>query len=82
MRKAFFVRAIWDEEAKVFYSESDISGLHIEVDTIEEFEEVMHDLAVDMITANHISAREMASRPFRDLIPAILWQRPTNFVAV
>ena len=26
----FFVKAVWDEEAKVFYSDSDIVGLHIE----------------------------------------------------
>ncbi len=76
MRKAFFVRAVWDEEAKVFYSESDINGLHIEAATVEEFEDIMKDLAVDMITANHISLKEMASRPLRDLIPTILWERP------
>jgi hypothetical protein len=76
MRKAFFVRAVWDEEAKVFYSESDINGFHIEANTIEEFEDIMKDLAVDLITANHISAKEMESQPLRDLIPTILWQRP------
>ena len=35
MKKTFYVRALWDEEAKRFYSESDIHGLHIETDTVE-----------------------------------------------
>ena len=35
----FFVKAVWDEEAKVFYSDSDIVGLHIEAETIEGFRE-------------------------------------------
>jgi Domain of unknown function (DUF1902) len=76
MRKSFYIKAIWDDEAKVFYSESDISGLHIETPTIEEFEDLMKDLAVDMVTSNHMTSNELISRPLRDLIPAILWQRP------
>lgn len=53
MKRSFFVRAIWDDEAKVFYSESDIDGLHIEAPTMEVFEEVVLDVAADMIAANH-----------------------------
>lgn len=53
MKRSFFVRAIWDDEAKVFYSESDIDGLHIEAPTIDVFEEVVLDVAADMIAANH-----------------------------
>lgn len=33
----FYVRPVWDEEAKVYYSESNIFGLHIEGETEEEF---------------------------------------------
>lgn len=76
MKRMFYVRAVWDEEAKVFYSDSDIIGLHIETATIEEFEEVMNDVAADLIFANHISAPDMANRTIRELVPTILWQRP------
>ena len=81
MRKNFYIKAIWDEEAKIFCSESDINGLHMEAATAEEFEAVMFDLAVDMITTNHMTSYEMASLPLRDLIPAIPWQKPEKFVA-
>ncbi|MGI2035055.1 DUF1902 domain-containing protein [Rhizobium panacihumi] len=76
MKRTFFVRAIWDDEAKVFYSESDIDGLHIEAPTVDAFEEVMFDAAADLIVANHMSAADLADTPIRDLIPAILWERP------
>ncbi|PWW02224.1 uncharacterized protein DUF1902 [Hoeflea marina] len=76
MQRTFSVKALWDAEAKVFVSESDIEGLHIEAETIEAFEAVMHDAAIDLIVANHVSEEDLASRPLRDLIPAILWERP------
>jgi hypothetical protein len=76
MKRMFHVRACWDDEAKVYYSDSDIIGLHIEAATIEEFETVMNDVAADLIFANHFSAPDMASKSIRDLVPTILWQRP------
>lgn len=76
LKRTFSVKAIWDDEAKVFYSESDIEGLHIEAETIAEFEEVVRDLAVDLIFENHITASDMAVTPMKDLVPSILWQRP------
>lgn len=76
-RRIYSVKAFWDEEAKVFYSESDIEGLHIEAPTIEAFEEVLFDAAVELIVANHMSADELANTPMKDLVPAILWQRPS-----
>lgn len=71
----FYVRACWDDEAKVFYSESDIIGLHIEADTLDEFEEIMKTCARDLIFENHVKA-DWSQRPLRDLVPSILWQRP------
>lgn len=76
MKKSFYVRALWDEEVKRFYSESDILGLHIETDTIEEFEEVMKDVAAELVFSNHYSPQEIASTPPQDLTPIILWERP------
>jgi hypothetical protein len=76
MKRTYFVRAVWDDEAEVYYSESDIHGLHIEAATVDAFEEVMFEAAIDLIVANHISDADLADRPIRDLIPAILWERP------
>lgn len=50
-RRSFTVDAKWDDEAKVYYSESDIIGLHIEAETLEEFEQVMMQEAPDLIVA-------------------------------
>jgi hypothetical protein len=78
VKRAFTVTALWDEEIRAFISQSDIKGLHIEAQTIEEFEEIMHEVAIDLIVANHFSAPEIASTSMRDLIPAIFWQRPSK----
>ena len=77
-KRTFAVSALWDEEAKVFYSESEIIGLHIEAETLDEFERIMFELAPDLIIANHIARPELKRRDIRDLIPAILWNRPEN----
>jgi hypothetical protein len=82
MKRTFYVRACWDPEAKVYYSDSDIIGLHIEASTIEEFEEVMSDVAADLVFANHFSAQDLASTPLRDLVPVTLWHRPHEMPAV
>lgn len=75
-KQAFYVKACWDDEAKVFYSESNIAGLVLEASTLEEFEKVMQELAPDMIMENHIQKEDLATRSIRDLIPSIFWQRP------
>lgn len=76
MKRTFFIKAHWDDEAKVYYSESDVEGLHIEASTIEEFEDVMNDVAAELIMANHTSAADLVSKPIKELVPAIIWQRP------
>ncbi len=76
MKRNYFVRACWDADAKVYYAESDIDGLHIEAGTIDEFEAAMLDLAPELILSNHYNASELADTPLKDLVPAILWQRP------
>jgi hypothetical protein len=77
-KRSFTVRAVWDEEAKVFYSESDILGLHIEAADLDEFESVLFDVAPGLVIANHITGPEFASVPLKDLIPAIVWERPVT----
>jgi galactitol-specific phosphotransferase system IIB component len=80
-KRSFFVRAVWDPELKRYFSESDIWGLNIETSSIEEFEEVMNDVAADLIVANHLTAEELASTPVQDLIPTIVWERPAPVAA-
>jgi hypothetical protein len=75
-QRSFHVRAVWDAEGGVYICESDIVGLHIEAATVDEFEEVMMDVAPELIVANHMSAADIAETPYKDLIPAIIWERP------
>ncbi len=69
MKRTFTVAARWDDEAGVYYSESDIEGLHIETATVEEFEAVMREVAADLIMANHVSELDLANNSIRDHIP-------------
>lgn len=61
MQRSFSVKAVWDSEAGVYVSESDIIGLHIEAATVEEFEAIMRDVATDLVIANHISSDQLNS---------------------
>ena len=67
----FFVKAVWDDEAKVFYSDSDIVGLHVEAETLEEFREILVDIAPELILSNHITNEGLLTKPLKDLIPTI-----------
>ena len=53
----FFVEAKWDEIAGVFWSKSNIVGLHIEAKTMEEFKEDMKANAADLMISNHFEFR-------------------------
>lgn len=75
-RKVFKVTAVWDEDAKVYYSQSDIDGLHIEAETLEEFEDLLLELGSELALANHL-VPDNSDRPLSELVPAIVWQRPT-----
>lgn len=52
MSSEFQVRAIWDHEAKVFTSQSNIPGLVVEADSFEEFVELVEALAPEVLAAN------------------------------
>lgn len=52
MQKSYYVKALWDPEAKIWYSESDIPGLVIEIHTLGEFELLMMDLSPEMLAEN------------------------------
>jgi hypothetical protein len=52
MQPSYFVRAVWDPEASVWISQSDIPGLVIEANTLTEFESLIWELAPEMLAAN------------------------------
>ncbi len=52
MKSSYYVKALWDPEAAVWTSESDIPGLVIEADSLAEFESLMSQLAPEMLAAN------------------------------
>ena len=52
MASSFSITAIWDDEAKVFTSSSNIPGLVVEADTFEEFVSLVEALAPEMLEAN------------------------------
>ena len=76
MKRTFYVKALWDEEVKVWYSETDIEGLFIETKTLVEFEEIMPELARDMIFANHTSSVQFTNRSPEDLFATVTWIPP------
>ena len=76
MSMVFTVEAKWDEEAEVWYSRSNIRGLVIETDTLDEFSEVLKDIAPELIRQFHMSESERES----DRMPMIVMERPEESV--
>jgi hypothetical protein len=76
IRRTFHVTAVWDDEAGVYVSDSDIIGFHIEATTLEEFESLMNECALDLIIANHRRPEDFAEHTARELLPTIIWERP------
>ena len=52
-QRTFRVRPVWDSEAGVFVSDSDIIGLHVEAATVDEFESLVLEFAPELVLANH-----------------------------
>ena len=61
MAKVFTVTAVWDPDAEVFTTVSDIPGLVVEAATFEELIDLVRALAPEVIAANVPTA----SAPFR-----------------
>ena len=70
--------AHWDGKHKIWYSESNLEGLHIEAETFEEFRDLVHEFAAELIVANHISTFDLNRRSIRDLIPAVVTRQYGN----
>lgn len=52
MTEPFYVRAIWDTEAEVWCSESNIAGLVLETATLSEFESLARQFAPELLAEN------------------------------
>ena len=52
MSKLFTVTAVWDAQAEVFTTRSDIPGLVVEASTFEELVDLVRALAPEVIAAN------------------------------
>jgi hypothetical protein len=52
MQSSYYVRAVWDPQALVWISESDIPGLVVEANTLTEFESLIWELAPEMLAVN------------------------------
>lgn len=77
-QRSFRVEALWDDEAKVYVSKSEIIGLHIEAATLEDFEAVLFDVGPELIIANHVSREDIETRPLSEIVPGIIWQPPAE----
>ena len=82
IKRSYLVKARWDEDAQVFWSDSDIKGLHIEAATLEEFEELVGELAPDLVFENHLQQGEFAATPLKDPIPSVVLRTPELDVTV
>ena len=65
MKQSYFVAAVWDPEASVWCSETDIPGLVIEADTLAEFEQTMNQLAPEMLAVNEDIHNQRVQVEFR-----------------
>jgi len=52
MATSYYVRALWDPEAKVWVSNSNIPGLVVEASTLPEFVELVQALAPELLQQN------------------------------
>ena len=60
IEEGFWVRAVPDRD--LIRSESNIVGLHIEADTMDQFHEAVLDLAPELIVANHLGGKAVTVR--------------------
>lgn len=52
MASTYHIRAVWDPEAKVYYSETNVPGLVVEAETLPEFIAIAEELLPEMLKAN------------------------------
>jgi len=52
MSEGLYINAMRDAEAGIFFVESNVPGLNVEADTIEEMIEILVDVVPELIKAN------------------------------
>ena len=52
MNETYSIRAIWDAEAKVYYSETNVPGLVVEAGSLVEFVSIAEELLPEILEAN------------------------------
>ena len=52
MSQSFYVKAFWDAEASVWCSESNIPGLVLQAETLEEFQDLIRHFGPDLLAEN------------------------------
>ena len=50
--QTYHIRAVWDPEAEVYYSETNVPGLVVEAETLSEFMAITEELLPEMLKAN------------------------------
>ena len=48
----YYVKALWDSDAGVYFSETNVPGLNIEAETLHDFIAIAEELAPQMLEAN------------------------------
>jgi hypothetical protein len=48
----YYVKALWDDEASLYYSETNVPGLNIEAETLHDFIAIAEELTPQMLEAN------------------------------
>ena len=67
LKEEYWIRAVRDQD--VIRSESNIVGLHIEADTMDQFEAAVLEIAPELIVANHLGGSAVAGQPEELLMP-------------
>ena len=49
---AYHVRAVWDADGGVYWSESNVPGLNVEAETLAGFVDLVESLAPDLLRDN------------------------------
>jgi hypothetical protein len=52
MAKEYYLQAIWDPEAKVYYSKTNVPGLVVEAETLDDFIAIANELTPELLRAN------------------------------
>ncbi|MEM1302377.1 MAG: DUF1902 domain-containing protein [Pseudomonadota bacterium] len=76
MTNRFYVQPIWDAEAEVWITESNIEGLHLEAKSLPEFNDLVQEFAGELILANHMSDAEITRDTIGTSIPTVVIQQP------